>query len=88
MFLLRWCIPFSGATPRWDRHGSPPRRNEMDEMERARLLVIRLRSKRGRGVTDGEMEFCLAMLKKDPGGYDDVGREVLAEVRRDFAPGG
>lgn len=60
----------------------------MDEEERARLYAVKLKAKRGLGLTNRDLKWCCEMLEKDREGYGEVEREVVEEVRRDFTPGG
>lgn len=56
----------------------------MDDYQRSQLLEIRLKSKRGTRLTDGEMDFCVRMMKLDPMGYREAGTEVTRIVREEF----
>lgn len=56
----------------------------MTDLERERLLRIRLRSKRGARLTEEEFRLCQDLLARDPDGYKAVGDEVTETVKDDF----
>lgn len=56
----------------------------MDMLERDKLLRLRLKSKRGGGLTEEEQAFCQAMFNKDPDGYRMVGDVVQQLVTDEF----
>lgn len=56
----------------------------MTDLERSKLLEIRLASKRGQRLSPDEQAYCEAMFKKDPKGYSGMNDEINETVRREM----
>ena len=65
----------------WRRIVPRPRRKPMTDEERARLLDLRRRSKRGRPLSSEDLAFAKSALARDPDGYDEIEAEMAAWLR-------